>query len=319
MHADPLDRIGPATLLRGEIESGLSVPVATLFARGITLPFAHPRRWLVSALIPCGLLAGDAVLLYRRLQVWRDGPFSDLQAIDPTIPDTSNPGILLALALGMLLVFLGALCFWFCAWQRDAARGFRDPPGTLLRQSLARLPGYLAAFAVWQAVPGAIIGVMDFIVLRAGSGARFPIDGAPLSLEASPMRFWLMVAGWVVALLFGLWLSARLSPLPALVAAQGWRGALGNAWNLSEGHGLGIALAFLAYGLLGGLITWVGMLSAVMMFRVWEQGETPVAFTICMVGFAGVLITQIWCSSLAALAVREIVGADREVDPTAFD
>jgi hypothetical protein len=323
MHADPLDRIGPATLTQTEAASDLSVPLAALFARAITLPFAHPLRWLACGFIPCCLLAGDACVLYGKLATERVWPFPNLQEVDPTIAGASNPTALLAISVGWPLVFLCAVGFWFCAWQRDVARHFKDPIGRLLSRSLPRLPGYLAASALWLIGPSAIIGAVDAVVLRAGLSSISSLEEFWMLPWTEPMRVWLVLAGWAVALLFGLWLFARLSPLPALVAVQGWRGALGTAWNLSEGHGLGLTLAFFVYGILGGLLSGFGMFSAAMVFRFgpWEapRAATAAAFTIAAVGFIAMLITQFWCTSLAALTVKESVRIGADVDPATFD
>jgi hypothetical protein len=319
MHADPLDRIGPATLAPVATDDGLTISVAALFAQAITLPFTHPRRWLACGFIPCCILAGEIYVLYRSLVAWNSEPSPNLAEIDPTIADTSNPGALLALTLGWLLMLFCAVAFWFCAWQRDTARHFVDPIGKLLWRSLARLPGYLPAFAIWVIAPAAIVFALEAIVIQSGLGSLAGLDDITLLPQLSPERLWLTLAGCLVAPLPGLWLSARISPLPALVAARGWRDALGDAWRLSEGHGIGIALSFFLSGVLGGLLSMLGLVATLMAFRPWHPGETFLIFAVWMASFVCALITQFWCGSLAALAVRESVGACAEIDPATFD
>ena len=51
------------------------------------------------------ILAGEATVVYRGLAAWYGEPGPNLLAIDPTIADTSNPGVLLALTLGLPLLF----------------------------------------------------------------------------------------------------------------------------------------------------------------------------------------------------------------------
>jgi hypothetical protein len=314
MHADPMDRIGPATLLGSEIEGRSSVSTAVLFARAVALPFVHWRRWLAYGFVPCCILAGEAYAFYLGSATWA-GPLR----IDPAAGGVANPNTLAALFLGLPLLSCYALGFWLCAWQRDVARHFVDPIGKSLLRSLLRLPSYLPALAIWVIVPTAILIAMNAILI---DGLLGRLDDIGFMSHTAPIRVWLALGGGLVALLFSLWLSARFSPLPALVAARGWQGAFGNAWNLSEGRGLGIALSFFIYIFLGGCIGAAAAAGAVAIclaadIRFDGSAEFVVA-ALSIFALTASVIAQFLCTSLAAMVARELVG-EAEIDPSMFD
>jgi hypothetical protein len=320
MHADPSDRIGPATLLGMEMGDKPSVPTAVLFARAVALPFLRWRRWIAYGFVPCCILMGEAYVGYRGLIAFDAEPWLNVFEAQPLVAGPSNPTLLVALAVGLPLLLCCALGFWLCTWQRDVGRQFADPVGKSLLRGLLRLPSYLPALAIWVIVPVSILFALNMILIN---GILGQLDSIAVLSETAPIRIWLALGGGVAALLFSLWLSARLSPLPVVVAALGWRNAWGNAWGLSEGRGLGIALSFFLYNVLGGFVGGLGIVGTVTLSQVTGvkyQGSADALIVFAFLAFSVLasIVALFCCTSLAALLVQESIG-DREIDPATFD
>src|SRR5581483_7438072 len=132
-------------------------------------------------------------------------------------------------ALRLECVLFLVLAIWLCAWQRAAARDFAEPIPRWLGRSLLHLPGYFLALLVWMLAPALVI-VVPFLAmaalfaLNAGAGWAVPAQEVASEMSSVPGELndfqWLVLAiAFLLVSLIALWLSARLSPLPALVAS----------------------------------------------------------------------------------------------------
>jgi hypothetical protein len=230
------------------------------------------------------------------------------------------------------LLFL-ALALWLCVWQRAAARGFSEPLLHWLGRSLLRFPGYVLALAVWTLTPSIVIFVplmaLGALISRnlGGVPATTPQD-AIARMNAtwalfSTLQWWVIGIALLVIALIALWLSARLSPLPPLVAHQGWHRSFGRAWGLSRGHGFGLSVSLFAYALLSFLVLMVAAITfgAVMYTRARAGILDPtigILFGV-IANLAVSALVVIWHASLGALVVRDGLSPAEALDPAMFD
>jgi len=331
MHADPMDRI--ISDPRPAAPSGpTSVSVPRIFAVGLVLPFAHPLRLLLCSLVPAGILSWLIFGPYgQAMRAWQTAIMlstaTSLGRPDPGF--TTMAPTVFASAEGLVLV---ALALWLCAWQRATVRDFREPLLHWLGGSLLRLPGYIAAILIWMLGPTIIVSLAmaaaGSAIQRgmAGNGTMPPMGYLFGYVNALSRNQWIEAGlGVLAAMLLALWLSARLSTLPPLVASQGWRRSFGGAWRISRGHGFGLSASIIGYSILSFLAAMiVGSALAVMVYRrsagVLGSGAESSLFSIavivdlCIVGLA-----TIWQASLGALLVRDSRSPAEIIDPAMFD
>jgi len=323
MRAEPDDRV----ILAEEPEiSPVSVP--RIFAVGLVLPFAHPVRLILGAVLPGLLIAAATVFgpIGRIFTMWQDlgldQPTGLAAGAPPVMPQ--DLGIDFLEIDGILLL---SLALWLCTWQRAVARGFGEPILRWLGSSLRRLPGYVLAFLIWTLAPAVVVS-LPLAALGALVGRN--LSAAPMSPRDqmiaigemfSSVQLWALGIGLLTIALVALWLNARLSPLPALVASQGWRRAFGRAWQLSRGHGFGLAVSLFAYTVLAFLaLVIAGVIFGVMMFS--HPDSLPDPGTMAVFGGAADLgVTMLiasWHASLGALMVRDGLSPAETIDPALF-
>jgi hypothetical protein len=345
MQIDPSDRILLAEAAPLPRERRISVP--RLFVTSLVLPVAHPIRLILSSLMPAALvtwlilgpLAPAIGAWERMMEGVLPGPIDRIET--PATPPLANAPLndaeLAALQVafspmtmawfygGMLL----ALALWLCFWQRAAARGFAEPLRPWLVQSLLRLPGYLVALLIWYVIPVAAmaagLGGLGWLVGRAARYSVPPEGATPkqilgaLGESLSAAQGWAVGITALIVLCFALWLSARLLPLPALVARQGWRRSLSTAWGLSRGHGFGLSVAligFLFMLLILAILLGIGVAVIATLGRSFPDPALVLRVGAVVDGvLSGALI--LWQTSLGALVVRD--GLAGEVDPATFD
>jgi hypothetical protein len=333
VRADAADRIFAAPAPEA-LEPRVSIP--RIFAMGLVMPFAHLHRLILAGVMPIVLIVGFflspvgreaidfanfLVATYNHDTAFAEGP----PGTEPlTVPSPAGAG-------WALLASFVATTLWLCIWQRGAARGFAEPIGRWLLGSLRRFPGYAVAIVIWQIAPFIISLPASFLI---GSSLRQNMlmakYGVPNGLGVTaemltPLQLWVAGIGTLTFALAGLWISARLLPLPAVVAAQGWRGAFGKAWRASSGHGFGLSVSMIAYTLMGFLLIVIAV--------------TIFAFTLPMTGAvagddadmammqkgmliaasAASLLIVFWNTAIAALLVRESGGLDDPLDLATFD
>jgi hypothetical protein len=336
MRADPTDRV---LSVDGPEISPVSVP--RIFAVGLALPFTHPLRLVFATILPAALIGAVGFGPMQRLVgLWRifDMRTVQLAPADPTgammgtaaTPPPDVPPSIVSDVLTLQGVLFLALAIWLCAWQRAAARNFAEPTLRWFCTSLLRLPGYILAFLVWVLAPALVMlvpfaAIAALIALNLGAGWAAPAQQVTGEMSAIPemlsdLQWWVLIAALVVMTLIALWLSARLSPLPALVASRGWRHALGRAWGLSRGHGFGLSVSLLGYSLLGLILVAIGagVFAAVI---AGNGGPDPSASVTLgsVIYLAGTAATVIWQASLGALVVRDGLSPAEALDPTMFD
>jgi hypothetical protein len=324
MRADPMDRI-----ISDQRSAAASVSVPRIFAVGLVLPFAHPRRLLLCSLVPAGIVAWLVLGPYgQAMGAWRRAiMLSTVNSPGAPYPfvTTSAPTVFLS-AEGLMLV---ALALWLCAWQRATVRDFREPILNWLGGSLLRLPGYTAALLIWMLAPTAIVslvtGGVGWAIQRdlTANGAR-PFAGWWFNyINALSRTQWIEAGlGVLAAMLVALWLSARLSTLPPLVASQGWRKSFGRSWQISRGHGFGLSVSIVGYSILSFLAAiLVGSALAVMAYRrSTDLGTDASTFSIAVIVDLCILVlVMLWQASLGALVVRDSRSPAEIVDPAMFD
>jgi len=241
VRADAADRIGAAPSPES-LEPRVSIP--RIFAVGLVLPFAHLHRVILAGLIPAILVVGFFMTPVGAAALDFGRFVSELYASGVAASPAAGPPPSVAAAGWALLVIFIATALWLCGWQRAAARDFAEPIGRWLLQSVIRLPGYTVALIVWTIMPfiatlpgTTLIGwALQRSVEKAEVGMPNGLGVSPHML--TPVQWWVAGIGALTFALLGLWVSARLSSLPALVASQGWRRSSGRAWRFSGGHGL---------------------------------------------------------------------------------
>jgi hypothetical protein len=168
--------------------------------------------------------------------------------------------------------------------------------------------------------------MVGLIALNMGAGWALPaqqvageIAGIPGML--SDLQWWVLAIALLTVTLVALWLSARLSPLPALVARQGWRRALGRAWHLSHGHGFGLSLSLFGYSVIASVImaiAWIAF-AAIMIGRGGMPDPGMAIVFGSIVGLTEVALIAVWQASLGALVVRDGLSPAEALDPAMFD
>lgn len=331
MRADPNDRIISAD---GPPVSPVSVP--RIFAVGLALPFAHPLRLILCSVLPLALIVVLGLAPMERIIVMWQTIFSAARSGGMGAATTAPPVLPADVGADVLKVegvlFL-ALSLWLCAWQRAAARGFGEPILRWLGSSLLRLPGYVLALAVWLLAPVVVllipIGVtLGLIALNMGLGWAAPSRQVAGEMAAIPgmlsdLQWWVLAIAMLTVALVALWLNARLSPLPALVASQGWRRALGRAWRLSHGHGFGLSVSLLGYTLLAFLAILIAGIAFGALMVAGAGGGIPDTGTAVTFGgivdLGGTALIAIWHASLGALVVRDGLSPAEALDLAMFD
>jgi hypothetical protein len=187
------------------------------------------------------------------------------------------------------------------------------------------------ALIIWQLAPFVTTLPASFLIGWALERSRVNAEyGVPNGLGLSagmltPVQWWVAGIGALTFALLGLWVSARLSPLPALVASQGWRGAFGKAWRASSGHGFGLSVSLLSYTLIGLLLTFfiatiVLIIMAPPTFMEDYAAYLALSTRITVgTGFAVSALAMFWSTAIPALLVRESAGLEDPLDPTTFD
>lgn len=334
MRADAADRIfaaPPPEALQPRTS------ILRIFALGLVLPFAQLHRLILAGVIPTVLIIGFILTPLGRAAIDVVRFLVEIYTHDTFYGGGGGGGTAPALvpwaAAGWAsLVLLLAMLLWLCAWQRGVARGFAEPIGTWLLRSLLRLPGYTVALLVWQIAPFIITLPASFVIgwalQRNMLMAQYGVPNG-LGLSAgmlTPVQWWVAGIGTLTFALLGLWMSARLSPLPAVVAGQGWRRALGRSWRASSGHGFGLSVALVGYALIGLLLALV--ISTLALIALAPNGfaaddtVTPVLLSLritTIVSAVASIFVMFWDTGIAALLVRENAGLDDPLDLTTFD
>jgi len=334
MRADPMDRI---MSVEGPEISPVSVP--RIFAAGLALPFAHPVRFLLGSILPGALIAAIGFGPMQRVVALMD-LFTQTVRIAPTgngttttPPPADAPPSIVGDILTLEGVMFLALALWLCAWQRAAARNFAEPLPRWFGTSLLRLPGYILAFMIWVLTPAVVIvlpfaAMVALIALNMGAGWAIPAQEAAGEMAAIPamlgdLQWLILMVVFVTMALIALWLSARLSPLPALVASRGWRSALSRAWALSRGHGLGLSVSMVAYSLFGLIVMAIGdmVVGGVMAARAGNglPDLSSVVAVDTVINLIGAVLIVNWQASLGALVVRDGLSPAESLDPALFD
>jgi hypothetical protein len=303
------------------------VSIPRIFALGLVLPFAHLHRVILAGLIPAVLILGFFLSPPGHAAMeWVDFIAEAYVRSVTARPQPSAPA-----AGWAFLVLLLAMTLWLCTWQRAAARGFAEPIARWLLSSLLRLPGYAVALTFWLIAPFIVTLPGSFLIGWAFERSREKAQyGMPngLGLHSSmltPVQWWVAGIGILTFTLFGLWISARLSPLPALVASQGWRRSMGKAWRSSSGHGFGLSVSMFAYSLIGLLVTFITSTIVLIILAPMDpmadySGYMALSMRITVFVSLGVTaFVLLWYTTIPALLVRESAGFDDPLELTAFD
>jgi hypothetical protein len=300
------------------------------------MPFANLHRLILAGVIPVVLIVGFflspvgreaidfanfLVGTYYHTAFYAEGT----PGAEPvTVPSAAGAG------WACLASFL-AMSLWLCTWQRAAARGFAEPIGRWLLGSLRRLPGYAVAIVIWQIAPFIITLPASFLIgaslqqnmLMAQYGVP---NGLGVTAEMlTPLQLWVAGIGTLTFTLLGLWISARLLPLPAVVAGQGWRGAFGKAWRASSGHGFGLSASMIGYTLISLILILVAatIFAHTLPVSGAKAGDEADLILVLKWVFAatsaGAYLILFWYTAIAALLVRENAGLDDPLDLTTFD
>ncbi len=333
MRADAADRIFAAPPPE-PLQPRVSIP--RIFAQGLVMPFANLHRLILAGIMPTLLIVGFfltpvgreaidfatfLVATYEHTAFYAEGT--------PGTAPVNVPSVAGA-AWGCLASFV-AMALWLCTWQRAAARGFAEPIGRWLLGSLRRLPGYAVAILVWQIAPFIITLPASFLIgaslqqnmLMAKYGVP---NGLGVTAEMlTPLQLWVAGIGALTFALLGLWISARLLPLPAVVASQGWRGAFGKAWRASSGHGFGLSVSMIGYTLISLLLTLLA--ATIFAYTLPVSGATAgdaadlmlVLTWVSAATSAGAYLILFWYTAIAALLVRESGSLDDPLDLATFD
>jgi hypothetical protein len=334
VRADAADRIFAAPPPEA-LAPRVSIP--RIFALGLVQPFAHLHRVILAGLIPAVAIAGFCLspvgqealdwARYFSSLYFQSSPYTQGDIVAPDPMPSASP---VAVGWACLALFV-AMTLWLCAWQRGAARGFREPIGAWLVRSLGRLPGYAVALIVWQITPFIVTLPASFVIgwalQRSTLMAKYGIpNGLGLSAEMlTPVQLWVAGIGALTFALLGLWLSARLCPLPAVVAGQGWRGAFGKTWRASSGHGFGLSVSLFAYALIGLLLSFIVSTIGLFVLSPLDSATDTSAIAVlslkitAIATFAVTMFVLFWHTGIAALLVRESGSLDDPLDLATFD
>ncbi len=266
------------------------------FARALVLPVEYPLRLLIVGPVAAALIAmtyGQAIYGMPLLFV-------------TARPDAFWLTGILALPFAIL---------WGCAWQRCVAQSAAEPMSRWLVRSLQRSPDYAVAVVAMVLGP-ALIWSLSFVVgylFTALSSATVLTNG-----------WWLRIGG-LILLLPGLWLYARLSFLPAVVAAHGWDEAGKRAWQLGRGRDLGLLLGFSFLVVIGFVLTNLvsSIFFAVIMGFVALVDDLQIYGAAMQYGYLigqtiGLTLIGAWMLGFPALIARPDVRST-ETNPAVFD
>jgi hypothetical protein len=337
MRADLEDRIVPVDLAP---PSHPAISIPRIFGVGLILPFAHPIRLVLSSVVPVVFLVAMALGPLRdAITTWQQFMTAMRTGATGSLGQSVSPVAIGRDLLEINLIVFVAVALFLCAWQRAAARGFKEPTARWLGGSLVRFPEYILALALWLLAPMAIMWAVAAVfgswirVTLRNSGAFTGLTpgmtpgeiGAFYARAITPAQWWAIGLVTAVTLLLGLWLSARLAPLPAMVARQGWRRSLGPAWRFSRGHGFGLAMSLVGYWLcmlpvamIAGIVYGIAAnMTARSEFGSYDSGAMAIGGLIFNVVIFGLLM--LWQGSLGALVVRDAMAALDAIDPATFD
>jgi hypothetical protein len=325
VRADAADRIFAAPPPEA-LQPRVSIP--RIFALGLVLPFAHLHRLILAGLFPAVLVGAFFLTPPGRAAIDWMNVFAEVytrQMAPGAMPPAGSAG------LACLVLFL-AMVLWLCTWQRGAARGFAEPVRRWLLGSLLRFPGYAIALVIWQLAPFVTTLPASFLIGWALERSRVNAEyGVPNGLGLSagmltPVQWWVAGIGALTFALLGLWVSARLSPLPALVASNGWRGAFGKAWRASSGHGFGLSVSLFSYTLIGLVLTFfIATIVLIIMaptpalmadYQAYLALSTRITVSTSLVVGA---LALFWSTAIPALLLRESAGLEDPLDPATFD
>jgi hypothetical protein len=334
VRADAADRIFAAPPPE-PLQPRVSIP--RIFALGLVMPFAHLHRLILAGIMPIILIAG-----FFLTPVGREAidflnfvvETSNRTAFYPAGTPGTEPVMTVPSAAGAgwaCLASFVAMALWLCTWQRGALRGFTEPVGPWLLGSLRRLPGYAVALVIWQIAPFIVTLPATFLIgaslrqnmLMAEYGVP---NGLGVTAEMlTPLQLWVAGIGMLTFALLGLWISARLLPLPAVVAGQGWRKAVGRAWRASSGHGFGLSASMIGYTLISLLL--ILLVATIFTYTLPVSGATAgdtadlvlVLKWVFAVTSAGAYLILFWYTAIAALLLRESGSLDDPLDLATFD
>jgi hypothetical protein len=136
-----------------------------------------------------------------------------------------------------------------------------------------------------------------------------PVDSGNATIRLAIMLTALPLAAWVFA---------RLSPLPVLAAANGWRGAFTASVRLTHGSlGLKLVLAYVGLLLLAQLLAFGAESLAERIIGIGALIRLLQAFRLIVLAVG--LVSQFWLASLAALVTSERTKPMVAIDPARFD
>ena len=336
MRADLEDRVVPVATASVPASQ---VSVGRIFGVGLILPFAHPIRLILSSVLPVAFLAAMLLgPLRNAVTTWQQLLAAARSGAPGSFDPSLSPLTMGRYFLELNLVVFVAVALFLCAWQRTTARGFKEPLGRWLGASLLRFPEYVLALALWLLAPMLIMWAMTAVfgawigMSLRNSGAltgvtpgMTPSDTLQVLRAITPAQWWAIGLVTAVTLVLGLWLSARLSPLPAMVARQGWRHSFGQAWRFSRGHGFGLALSLVGYwfclmpvaiivGIIYGIVAYIAMRGTLDVYDSNAMAIGGFAVNIVMFG-----LLMLWQGSLGALVVRDAMAPLDAIDPATFD
>lgn len=177
-------------------------------------------------------------------------PFSILGSLTPILSDTEGPWLVLWAIVFVLvaLVNWGGLVLIAMALDQSG-----DPRMTALRRLGPALLLSVLVFGVMV-----LLALPPVLAIRmSGSG----MDGTEIDMPAAVA--WAIALYIPLAIAAGVWITARLLPVNAVLVAEGkWLGALPRSWMLTRGAGLKIVGVALLYF----LVATVGMLATQLVF-----------------------------------------------------
>ena len=274
----------------------------SIFGRTLILPLVHPVFLVACSLLPCPLLMALSHIYPGWTVIGGDNTDGGVMILYPlSIASQRAP-----LPFAIWLLSFVVLALWLCTWQRAVVLRFTEPPVRLLRRSLGRTPAYAAALLCWLV---ATLATYTLPLAMLGYG-RAALGLAEERTDLDPVIMTL----WQLAMILpALWVMARLAPLPALVAARGWSGAVFQSWRLSRGRGFGLTVAMLAcfgIGIFIGMFT-AGSLTDAAPAAPWLQ---------MVIGFANLGITALtlmWFTALGGLIAAPALADD--IESSVFD
>jgi hypothetical protein len=285
-----------ALVIRMPVEE--DVGTGRLLGRTLLLPFRHPLA-LIACIAPPIVALGALGFFFPGWTII--GGTRRLKGVEILYP-LSNDSQRTPLAFAVWLCSLLLLAFLLCCWQLAVVRRFSKAPLEWMRDAFNRIPSYACAFFIWLAATLVTytlpLSLMGYGAMATGYGMDSDPGIAALQFLAS-----------LVDMVLAFWVAGRLTPLPALVAARGWRGALPEAWRKTRGRGGGLAFGGAGLFLLGlfGAFTAGDVISA------W----IPRPLDAVIIGVSNLLcttLTLLWFASLGALLVQDPIVDYRTVE-----